>query len=89
MSFINNCLQKMWIYFLNLKSQVFNTFLKFKQMVELESGRKVKVLCSMEEGNMCQKPSMNTALHMGYNSNLHALTLHNKMELPSIVIDSY
>jgi len=43
-TFVDDCSRKMWIYFVKLKSQAFDVFLNFQKMVELESGRKIKIL---------------------------------------------
>ena len=41
-SFIDDCTRKLWVYFLNKKSEVFDTFRKWKAMVENETGLKNK-----------------------------------------------
>ncbi|KAE8707154.1 hypothetical protein F3Y22_tig00110387pilonHSYRG00984 [Hibiscus syriacus] len=46
-TFIDDSTRKVWVYFLKKKSEVFDTFRKWKAMVENETGLKVKRLRSM------------------------------------------
>ena len=43
-SFINDCSRKIWVYFLKNKSNVFDTFKRWKAMVETKAGLKLKCL---------------------------------------------
>ena len=45
-TFIDDSSKKVWVYFLKNKSDVFETFKKWKAMVETETGLKVKCLRS-------------------------------------------
>ncbi|KAE8725120.1 Polyadenylate-binding protein 7 [Hibiscus syriacus] len=49
-TFINDSTRKVWVYFLKKKSEVFDTFRKWKAMVENETGLKVKRLRSDNGG---------------------------------------
>ena len=46
MTFIDDSSKKVWVYFLKNKYDVFETFKKWKAMVETETGLKVKCLKS-------------------------------------------
>ena len=45
-TFIDDSSRKVWVYFLKNKSDIFETFKKWKAMVETETGLKVKCLRS-------------------------------------------
>ena len=49
-TFIDDSSKKVWVYFLKNKSDVFETFKKWKAMVEIETDLKVKCLKSDNEG---------------------------------------
>ncbi|KAE8713932.1 Detected protein of unknown function [Hibiscus syriacus] len=49
-TFIDDSTRKVWVYFLKKKSEVFDTFRKWKAMVENETGMKVKRLRSDNGG---------------------------------------
>ena len=49
-TFIDDSTRKVWVYFLKNKSDVFETFKKWKAMVEKETGLKVKCLRSDNGG---------------------------------------
>ncbi|KAE8692624.1 Retrovirus-related Pol polyprotein from transposon TNT 1-94 [Hibiscus syriacus] len=49
-TFIDDSTRKVWVYFLKKKSEVFDTFRKWKAMVENENGMKVKRLRSDNGG---------------------------------------
>lgn len=49
-TFIDDSSRKVWVYFLKNKSEVFETFKKWKAMVEIETGLKVKCLRSDNGG---------------------------------------
>ncbi|KAI5336252.1 hypothetical protein L3X38_015519 [Prunus dulcis] len=46
LTFIDDCTRMCWVYFMQFKLEVFNIFKKFKAMVELQSGYKMKKLRS-------------------------------------------
>ena len=50
LTFIDDYTRMCWVYLMNLKSEVFNIFKKFKAMVELQSGFKIKKLRSDRGG---------------------------------------
>lgn len=43
-TFINDCSRKIWAYLLKRKSEVFEVFVKFKSLVEKQSGLCIKIL---------------------------------------------
>ena len=45
-SFINDHIRKVWVYFMKHKSEVFSHFKAFKAMVEKEKAMQIKVLRS-------------------------------------------
>lgn len=51
-TFIDDYNRKMWAYLIKRKSEVFETFVKFKNLVEKQSDLCVKILELMGEGNM-------------------------------------
>ena len=46
---------KTWVYFIKQKSDVFETFKKWKALVENEIGKKLKCLRSDNGGEYCSK----------------------------------
>ena len=52
-TFIHDAIIKVWIYFLRQKSDVFQTFKKWKCLVENETGKKLKCLRSDNGGEYC------------------------------------
>ncbi|CAL8998661.1 unnamed protein product [Prunus brigantina] len=50
LTFIDDCTRMCWVYFMQYKSEVFGIFKKFKAMVELQSGYKIKRLRSDRGG---------------------------------------
>ena len=49
-TFIDDSSRKVWVYFLKLKSDVFEVFKKWKVIVETETGLKLKCLRSDNKG---------------------------------------
>ena len=49
-TFIDDPTRKVWIYLLRLKDQVFQCFLQFHVMVEIETGKKLKYFKSCNGG---------------------------------------
>jgi hypothetical protein len=47
---IDDYSRKTWIYFLKTKDEVFDKFQEFKALVENQTGRKIQVLRSNNEG---------------------------------------
>ena len=54
-SFINYFSTMTWIYFLKKKSEVFERFLEFKDLVENQTDRKIKVLRTDNGEEFCGK----------------------------------
>ena len=52
-TFINDATRKTWIYCIQNKSDVFDTFKKWKALVEIETGKKLKCLRSDNGGEYC------------------------------------
>jgi len=53
--FVDDFSKKIWVYFLNLKSDVFNGFKKFKALVENQSEKSIKVHRSNNGGEFFSK----------------------------------
>ena len=54
-TFIDDANRKTWVYFIEKKFDVFNTFKKWKALVENEIGKKLKCLRSDNGGEYCNK----------------------------------
>ena len=54
-TFIDDATRKTWIYYIQNKSNVFDTFKKWKDLVENETGKKLKCLISENGGEYCSK----------------------------------
>lgn len=54
-SFIDDFSRKVWVYFLQEKSEAFSAFKSFKALVENESGRRIKILRTDRGGEYCSK----------------------------------
>ena len=52
-TFIDDVTRKVWVYFLRHKFDVFQTFKKWKCLVENETGKKLKCLRSDNGGEYC------------------------------------
>ena len=52
LTFIDDYTRKTWVYFLKLKSEVFEKFCHFKALVENQSGKHIKVL-RIDRGREC------------------------------------
>ena len=52
-TFIDDSTRKVWVYFLRQKFHVFQTFKKWKCLVENETGKKLKCLRSNNGGEYC------------------------------------
>jgi hypothetical protein len=60
MSFIDDHIRKVWVYFMKHKGEVFQHFLNFKAMVEKEKGVSIKCLRSNGGGKYFQMNSVST-----------------------------
>ena len=54
-TFINDATRETWIYCIRNKSDVFDTFKKWKALVENETGKRLKFLRSDNGGEYCSK----------------------------------
>jgi hypothetical protein len=54
-TFIDDATRKTWVYCIRQKSDVFDTFKKWKALVENETGKKLKCLRSNNGGEYCSK----------------------------------
>jgi transposase InsO family protein len=54
-TFIDDATRKTWVYFIRQKSDVFDTFKKWKDLVENETGKKLKCLRSDNGGEYFSK----------------------------------
>eukprot|EP00253_Pinus_taeda_P023836 PITA_23836 len=54
-TFIDYATKKTWIYCIKNKSDVFDTFKKWKALVEIETGKKLKCLRSYNGGEYCSR----------------------------------
>jgi hypothetical protein len=54
-SFIDDFSRKTWIYFLRKKSCVFDKFKNFKYLVKNQTDKKIKVLRTYNDGELCGK----------------------------------
>ncbi|KAE8668800.1 TBC1 domain family member 15-like [Hibiscus syriacus] len=77
-TFIDDSTRKVWVYFLKKKSEVFDTFRKWKVMVENESGLKVKRLRS-DNGGEYKNKRMNKTL------NKRAISMRIHVGLPKLL----
>ncbi|KAI5342159.1 hypothetical protein L3X38_010034 [Prunus dulcis] len=74
LTFIDDCTRMCWVYFMQYKYEVFGIFKKFKAMVELQSGYKIKRLRSERGGEytsleflkFCEDVGMERQLAMAY-----------------------
>jgi hypothetical protein len=48
--FIDDCTRYTWVYFLRIKSDFFDYFKEFRTMVEKQTGKSIKILCSDQGG---------------------------------------
>lgn len=71
LTFINDFTRKTWVYFLKNKSEVFEKFINFKELVEYQSGLHIKVLRIDRGGEYISEEFI---------SNLQQGTPHSKME---------
>ena len=64
-TFIDDATRKTWIYCIQNKSDVFDTFKKWKDLVEIETGKKLKCLRSGNGGEYCSKEFYRYCLEHG------------------------
>ena len=74
-TFIDDFSRKTWLYFLKTKGEVFARFKEFKALVENQTGKKIKVLRSNNEGeftsnefrDFCSQEGIQRQLTVPYN----------------------
>ena len=64
-TFIDDATRKTWVYCIQNKSDVFNTFKKWKALVENETWKKLKCLRSDNGGEYCSKDFDNYCSYNG------------------------
>ena len=57
--FVDDLSRRTWVYVLKTKSDVFNVFLKWKNIAEAQIGKKIKHLRTDNRGEFCNTPSPN------------------------------
>jgi hypothetical protein len=78
--FIDDCTKYTWVYFLRKKSDVFEYFKEFKNMVEKQTRKYIKILDQIKGESIHLVHSSSTAKLMELSNNIQCLILHNKME---------
>ena len=81
MSFIDDFFRMTWIYFLKKKVEVFENFLEFKDLVENQTDRKIKVLRTNNGGELCGRSFTSSVNSMVYLDKTQLLIYLNKIEL--------
>ena len=79
LTFIDDYSRRTWLYFLKLKSEVFNMFLAYKALVEKQSGHQILKLRFDDGGNMLTTSSLLSALNNESNKSTMFHIHHNKM----------
>ena len=64
-TFIDDATRKTWVYCIRKKSDVFDTFKKWKALVENETGERLKCLRSDNGGEYCSKEFDSYCSHNG------------------------
>ena len=75
LSFIDDYMRFTWVYFLKLKSDVFQHLKNFKAHAENQFGKCIKILCTDNETEYVNKYIKNIYTEIG----IQFLTLHRKM----------
>jgi transposase InsO family protein len=65
LTFIDDYSRKTWIYFLKAKSEVFTWFQEFRDLVENQSRKKIKVLWSDNGGEYSSRQFVDLCAHHG------------------------
>ena len=79
LTFIDDYSRRTWVYFLKLKSEVFNMFLAYKALVEKQSGHQIIKLRSENGENMLTTSSLLSTLNKESNNSTVLHIHHNKM----------
>ena len=80
-TFIDDYSRKTWIYFLKAKSKVFERFREFKTLVENQTGKKIRVLRTDNEGEYTSNEFMEYVQQRGSRRSTLCPIPHNIMEL--------
>jgi hypothetical protein len=72
--------RKMWVYFLNKKSNCFSKFVAWKALVEKQTGKQVKALRSDNGGEFVSTQFKEFCRRKVYTGSIQLHTLHSKME---------
>ena len=64
-TFIDDAIRKTWVYCIRQKSDVFDTFKKWKSLAENEIGKRLKCLRSDNGGEYCSKEFDSYCSHNG------------------------
>ena len=81
LTFIDDFSRYCWVYFLKHKSEVYGLFKAFKDLVENQSGRKLKVLRSENGGEYVKSDFIKYFADVGIQMRILSLTHHNRMVL--------
>ena len=54
LTIIDNFSRKVWAYFLKQKNEVFSTFKKWKTLIENQTGKRIKQLCTNNGLEFCK-----------------------------------
>ena len=65
LTFIDDFNRKTWVYFLKNKSEVFEKFCNFKELVENQSGLHIKVLTTNRGGECMSKEFLHFCIENG------------------------
>ena len=79
LTFIDEYSISTWVYFLKLKSEVFNMFLTYKALVEKQSRHQIIKLRSVNGGEYVNKKFTTICLNKESNNNTLFHIHHNKM----------
>jgi hypothetical protein len=78
-TFIDDATRKTWVYCIRQKYDVFDTFKKWKALVENEIGKRLKCLRSDNGGNIAARSSMIIVHTMGFIERRQFQEHHKKM----------
>ncbi|KAL0322227.1 UNVERIFIED_CONTAM: Retrovirus-related Pol polyprotein from transposon TNT 1-94 [Sesamum calycinum] len=78
--FIDDYSRMTWVYFMREKSEVFKVFKKFKNLVEKQSGRSIKVLRSDRGKEYNNSEFDKFCERRGYRTSNYSVIILNKME---------
>jgi hypothetical protein len=81
LTFISDYSHYTWVYFLKTKSEVFEHLKDFKDLVETQNQKKIKILRTENGGDISTNIFIIFVLTMVSSCNTQFHTLHNKMEL--------